>query len=453
MYEQDYEPLGNLSLKKSNEMICAKYQSSLLENQVMAIALTRIEFNNRKVRGPLQAKLYPRELKELIGEPTHIYRTLKTLSKTMTGHTMLLEDGKGNFKAFAIVTNADYIDGVFTMTFNDILGEHLLGLEKNYTTLELSVLTGLTKNSSYRLFEILKKEMWKAKIGSNNGMVTVEYNIAELKFMIGLANSDCQKFKNEIARMGNHINWEMLYEHLDKKDKMYEEWRDFQRSVIKVAQEELEKTSNIRFEYTPIREGRKIKRIRFNVFHNKPINQKEVKRREEIIIKNNKVVEEQSHQLDIFTYEHEKLITELEGHNKLTRDDINLFLEKANYDDEKVRRAIEKADKQDNIKNYVGWIITCIKDGYDEVEVVKGSAELADQVNNIMENMQNNGKEIAEKFWNKIKNKGEYEEFEECLKKAGMSTMALEIACSSFDECVKVYCNWKTKKQIIIESN
>ena len=34
------EPLYNLSLVKSNDMISAKYKATLLENQVMAIALT-----------------------------------------------------------------------------------------------------------------------------------------------------------------------------------------------------------------------------------------------------------------------------------------------------------------------------------------------------------------------------------------------------------------------------
>jgi len=162
MNNQSYEPLQNLSLKKSNEMVSAKYKSTLLENQVMAIALTRIEVNSSDEKAPLSAKLYPGELKRLIGDPAHIYRTLKTVSKTMVGHTMFMEDNKGNFKAHAIVTDATYESGVFTVKFNENLRDHILGLERNYTTLELSVLTDFKKNSSFRIYELLKKEFYKS---------------------------------------------------------------------------------------------------------------------------------------------------------------------------------------------------------------------------------------------------------------------------------------------------
>ena len=115
------EPLYNLSLVKSNDMISAKYKATLLENQVMAIALTRIEVNEKDKEHPLVARLYPRELKKLVSDDRHIYRDLKDLAKTITGHTMFLEDGKGNFKAFSVVPNAIYKDGVFSIIFNSFL--------------------------------------------------------------------------------------------------------------------------------------------------------------------------------------------------------------------------------------------------------------------------------------------------------------------------------------------
>ena len=89
------EPLNSLSVRKSNDFIAAKYKSSLLENQVMAIALTRIEANAVDIDGSLEARLYPGELKRLVSDPAHIYRDLKKMSKAITGHTMFLEDGKG----------------------------------------------------------------------------------------------------------------------------------------------------------------------------------------------------------------------------------------------------------------------------------------------------------------------------------------------------------------------
>ena len=169
-------PMETRSYVKSNEMISAKYRSTLLENQVMAIALTRIEGNPNDLDNPLEARLYPGELKKLVSDDAHIYRDLKALAKSITGHTMFLEDGKGNFKAFSVVPNADYQDGVFILKFNQVLREHLFGLERNFTTLELSVMTNFKKSSSFRIYELLKKDLFRSKASVNNGRVDVEYN-------------------------------------------------------------------------------------------------------------------------------------------------------------------------------------------------------------------------------------------------------------------------------------
>ena len=286
---QQYEPLENLSLQKSNSLVSAKYKSSLIENQIMAIALTRIEVNASDSAAPIEARLWPGELKRLIGDPTNIYKTLKKVSKTMTGHTMFIEDGKGNFKAFAVVNNADYQDGVFTIEFNKNLREPVLGLEKNYTSLELAVLTRFKKNSSFRIYELLKSHIYKSRAGVNDGRVDVEYNISELRFMIGLANGDDPGVKNAMAAMGNNIDWDVLYSKLEKKDRKYETWFDFQRYVIKPAQEELAEKSNIRFEYEGIRKGRKMGHILFGIYPNTPRNPDVIYERQEFIEQNAKV--------------------------------------------------------------------------------------------------------------------------------------------------------------------
>ena len=262
---RENEPLQGLSLAKSNEMISAKYKSTLLENQVMAIALTRIEVRAKGTDSVLEARLYPGELKRLVSDKNHIYRDLKALSKSITGHTMFIEDGKGNFKAFSIVPNAEYTDGVFIIKFNEEIREHILGLESNYTTLELGVMTGFEKNSSFRIYELLKQDIYKSRPDVNGGRVDVEYNISEFRFMIGLANGDAQNVKNEMARMGKNIDWDVLYSKLDKKDRKYEKWYDLAKYVIRPAQEELGKKSDIRFEYEGMRSGHRMVKVIFHI--------------------------------------------------------------------------------------------------------------------------------------------------------------------------------------------
>ena len=121
------DPITRFKVRKSNDLIVAKYKASLLENQVMAIALSRIEVNaDNDGDYSLEAHLYPGDLVRLISDPTHIYRDLKKLSKKIIGRTMFLEDGNGNFKAFAVVPNAEYQDGVFTIKFNNEINMFLI---------------------------------------------------------------------------------------------------------------------------------------------------------------------------------------------------------------------------------------------------------------------------------------------------------------------------------------
>ena len=82
------------------------------------------------VKAPLVAHLYPGELKRLVSDPAHIYRDLKVLSNRMTSRNLFIEDGKGNFESFSIVTNASYVNGILEIKFNESLRKHVFGLEK-----------------------------------------------------------------------------------------------------------------------------------------------------------------------------------------------------------------------------------------------------------------------------------------------------------------------------------
>lgn len=440
------EPLSQLSLRKSNDFITAKYNSSLLENQVMAIALTRIEVNASDRDSPLEAKLYPSELKRLVSDEAHIYRDLKKLAKTIIGHTMFLEDGKGNFKAFSIVPNADYINGIFTIKFNNELKDHVLNLEKNYTSFMLSVMTNIKRNVSFRLYEVLKKEAYKIPLKTKTlqePYTQAEYNISELKFIMGLANADDPAVKKAIASSGRSIDWDELYEKLDKKDRKYDDWRDFARRVLKPAQEELEEKSDIRFEFEGLREGRRTKRILFTIYRNTPRNPEIIDEKMRLLNQNSEADRQLEYPMDAYIDFYEEFC----GHCDLGKEDIDLLISKAGGDIEKVRRAIELADKQDYINNYMGWLIRCIEQNYTGIEVLQGSAEDAKRISSIKAYYNTNKDEIAAKVWNKSKTKDEFAGFESEVNSINYTIEQLEEIYSPA-EMVEMFLNWKLGKSI-----
>lgn len=436
------EPFRDQIVKKSNALILAKYKSTQLENTIMSIALSRIEARKIDGRTKLEANLYPGELKYLISDPSHIYRDLKNLAKSIVGNTMIIEDGKGNFSAFSMVPNADFKDGVLKITFNDEIRSHIegLGSEKGFTSLAIAITSTFESNASTRLYEVLKKEAYRIP---HNGCAKIEYDLYELKFMIGIANSECEKAKNYIKR-NKVLNWEEMYSILDKKDKQYDEWGDFKRYVLDKAKKELKEKSDIRFEYVGIREKRKTSRVLFTIYKNSSkAKEEKIKQRKEYIEKNMAPSDYTQMTLD---FEDDDVVdmtifSDFVGHNELTPQNIETFLDKAGGDEEKVRKAIALADKQDNIKNYVGWIISAITNNYTETQTMNGSAEMAKFMNRLEERIHDNS--LVDESWERMKTKPDFDQF---IESTGLKLDQLECAFDKL-ELIERYTRWSSRQK------
>lgn len=451
MGESEYQPIEDAKLYKSNTFISAKYKSTLIENQITAIALTRIQQKIKDGKTSLMAEIYPGELKKILGSDNNIYRTLRQLGVQMTGRTMLIEDGKGNFKSFSFINNANYIDGTFTVIFNEELRPLISNLENKFTIYELSILTEFEHNSSYRLYELFKKEMYDTNPKMVNGEIHLEYNISELKFTIGICDIDNSSIKNERARMGNNIDYDILFSKLEKGSRKYERWNDFEKRVIIPAQQELKEKSNIWFEYEPVKtKGRKIGRIKF-ILHKQEYNNNNLINKQKVIAAGkkdfNEVINEDNRQLEIPMDLYVEIYNDYVGHNELTKEDIDLLLQKANYDKLKVVEAIEMADRQENLTNYMGWIIRCIEENYTNTETIRGSHETAVKVKSIQEDFESKIPDLAEKTWKKIKKRDNFPEFINFIKESGM-TLSMYEELYECDERNKEYFQWlKTIKK------
>lgn len=437
IFMEQLEQNTDLMIRKSNTLISGKFKTSILENKIMAIALTRIEIKD----GCPVARLYPGEIKQLLGKntDTNIYKKLKRTAKLMTGHQIVIEDSKGNFSIFTMVNNADYVDKQFIITFNKNMTPFVHQLKNNFTTYEVATLMKIEKAHSYRLYELLKKEIYRSDPNINNGVVTKEYGLSELKCTIGLANTDEAGVQRAIA---DGKSWDEIYYNV-VKDKSFEVWYEFRRQVLDVAQKELAEKSDIVFEYEPLKygSGAKVRRIRFYIAKNEPSKTKpEMDRMVDLIhTMNEEQVASDTDNDGVYSYI---------GHNKLTRDDIIEFMRVAEEDEEKVENAIKLADKQDYLKNYVGWIISCIKGKYEQpTEVIQGSSEKADTVNNLKTEIDNNEADIAERIWRKIKNKEDYIEFIAYLNSKGIKENTLDVVYDT-NERIDLYTNWKTKRKL-----
>ena len=259
------------NFKKSNILIGAKYRSTLMENKILAVALSKIETARIEKDGSLVSSMSAAELRELFGDSTgSIYRHLKPVAKGMTSRVIGMEDPeKKEFHYMAVVTNADYKDGIFSITFNPLLRDQINNIKNKFTLLSLPTMMSFKSVYSFRLYELLRSETF---IGNHNCQYNLDGSfefltgLAELKLEIGVIDADNDKVKRVLSAGPDY----------DKAieaapEKRFTEWYDFKRRVLDTARDEINRKTDMILDYLPKREGRggKIRSVLFKVQYKK----------------------------------------------------------------------------------------------------------------------------------------------------------------------------------------
>lgn len=461
MQDKELMPVQNSYLYKSNTFISAKYKSTLLENQITAIALTKIQQHIKGKDVNLIAEIYPSELKQILGSDSNIYRTLKNLRQTLGGRTILLEDGKGNFTFFPLIQKAEYNEGVFTIRFNDEIKPLISNLGKNFTPLEVSILTSVKSNSAYRFYELFEKEMYEGNIKyvKEKGCIVVDYNISELKFLIGICDIDDNSIKSERIRMGKNLDYDVLFNKLPKSSQKYVQSSDFIKRVVIPAQKELKEKSNIRFEYEGLKtKGNRIGKIRFYLYPNNN-NETQIRSRTKMINDANKkfknTIEEDGRQLEIPMDVNIELYEEFVGLHGITKDDIDVMLRKTNYDQAKVREAIYYVNNKEHVNGFTNYVMSVLNHPewiLDDTAVVNGS-DLNPDLVKIGKDMRNNitkeqtKKKNPKEIWeNVIKKRADFTDFVVYMQNKDNWGLDDFEAVFTYEEMIDYWKKWNDNK-------
>lgn len=376
-----------LVVKKSNDFILSKYKlSSSLEGKLIAFSLTRLQL----VDGTPEATFHVGELKKLLYSKNkeaavsdkNIYTKLKKISTTMTSHSILMEDEKKKkFVSFSLITKASYDDGEFKMTYNRELTPFVYNLKQNFTTYGIENIIEFESVYSLKIYEILRKEAYRL---SNIPMIEVEYSLSELRALLGLIDMPEPEMERLLSK---GLSWEEIEK--TAKSTQIPAYGNFKRRVLNKAKEEINKYSDIFIDFSEVFAGKggKTKAIIFSIRKNDG--------REEL-------------PLELLVFE---------GHNGLTKKDLENLYKDANKDVSAIKDAVELAKDTPHIENYVGWLRSCVKGGWtgEKIETLHGSKEKADQINTIKEKLEEakkdpNGEFFVNMFAN-ISKKPEFETF------------------------------------------
>jgi plasmid replication initiation protein len=359
-------------LKKSNFLISSVYRASLLENKVLALALTKVRLSDE---GRPVATLKTREIKEMMNVTGNAMGTyLKDVATSLAGRTMFIESEDGSFKCMSLVGVVSYQSGSGTMEikFEPEIKDYIYDLKANFTMLNIPMMLSFRSGWSYRLYELLVSRAYHSKYDKDNGNVFhIKYGVSELKLHLGTVqikddkgkiNRDIQKELEKKDVDYDHIVNDLVHEKL----KSFDKWCDFKRRVLDVAVDEINEKSDLHVEYELMRSGRggKIYGIDFEV------------------IKQDNTVEPTISE-DVPTPSDSELDDMVDAVMDIIDEKIKIsqakaLLKVADYNVTKIEVAYELACKQEEIHNLIGWMTSAIQNNYQDnpIHKVKGySAE------------------------------------------------------------------------------
>lgn len=434
-------------VRKSNSFVTAKFRTTIMGNKIIALSLAKLEEKD----GQLQAILYPSEIRRLLGaqNDTNLYRRLKSVAQTLAGHVITIEDGKGNFEVFNMITNVSYKDHRMVITYNRMMTEQMSRLKSNYTSYELATLVGFSKNYTYRLYEILKKEAWRLK-ETIAPYVEKEYGLNELRCMIGLVNTDAP-YISKAVQAG--ASWDRIVEEIAKReDIQYDNFGDFKSRVLNVAQQEMQEKSDIAFDYELIKGGTggRVRAILFYIRNNIVSDEValQIRQAQEAIEEAAPEYAELSRSVEeaekLSCYEAVKEYLRAKGIRTANFSQATFFqIYKASGENIAViREEIDYSIGVPNIKNYFGWLTAAVKERYSQnkpVQTIFGDCDRAERVEDVKSMVVSD--EVKEKIWNRYKT--ESPEFDEFIDSFEFPDICAVEMMFSLDERIRMFIDFK----------
>ena len=340
-------------LKKSNFLISSVYRATLLENKVLALALTKVTLNEE---GRPVATLKTREIKQVLHVTGNAMSTyLKDVATSLAGRTMFVESEDGSFQCMNLVGVVTYKSGTGTMEikFEPEIKDYIFDLKANFTMLNIPMMLSFRSGWSYRLYELLTSKAYHSKYDKNTGNVFhIKYGVSELKLHLGTVQikDDKGKINRDIQREleKKEIDYDYIVNELvHEKLKSFDKWSDFKRRVLDVAVSEINEKSDLQVTYQLLRGGRggRIYGIDFEVTRQDAVVEKTAK---------DPVKVPSAEELDSMADQVLEIIEE-----KIKISEAKALLKAADYDLARIEQAYSIACRQEEIHNLMGLADSC----------------------------------------------------------------------------------------------
>lgn len=373
--KEQVTPFRHEVLNKSNYFIGMKYKASVLEHQITYLAMLKVQQKDYVERPDgIYVTLSAAEIREATGNTSgSFYAKLKNVADEMTGNNFgKADDENEHFIFITLINRAEYDRGRFDMRFPLELKKYLINVSCDFTQVSKKIAMALKKKPySFPLYQVLKKQCYypKGYNGEKNYVFSVVIGLAELKLEMGLVNLKDSPDVRKALREGTGTQEDYERAVKKSKDKMYDVFGDFESRCLKPSVQEINEKSDIFVKYKKNKQGRggRVYSIDFTIYLTDKTN-KNLEEMETFVptrVEKPGKVQPDISQEDIFRFCMEacSLLSEY----SIGLPDMMSIAEAANYDIEKIKKAKNILQSTTGeINNLTGWLISCIKEGYEE---------------------------------------------------------------------------------------
>jgi len=232
------DSLNGVTVRKHNDLIEARYQlPSLQEQRVIHMLLGQIKPDDEDFKG---YKILVSDFAKIAGiRADNLYSQMDSITMSLRDRRVSIRQGK-SFLHTGWLSSAKYIhgSGYVELRFDPNLKPYLLQLKDHFTQYKLDAVLHFKSVYAIRLYEMLKKEAFKAKIDPT---------------------SKTKRFEVEYT-------YEFMRESFVVEKKEYSQFNNFKRKTIEPAVTEIyDKTELNIYDVVYGKTGRAISRILFKV--------------------------------------------------------------------------------------------------------------------------------------------------------------------------------------------
>ena len=207
----------------ANQINESRFKMSKGEQKLMLYCVAMIDNKEGRIE-----RTFEMDIKDFISflgiKGNDYYRRMLDMTRDFASRVFEIKQPNGELHQIPVLSIIKYKKGSVELKVNDQLAPYLIDLKSHFTKYSLQEVLSLKSAFAMRLYQLLAQYQYKQE---------VEFSLEKLRFCL---NVDDGKFKR---------------------------YFDFKRYVLEYAQNEINKKSTLRFEYKPIKKGRKVIAIKF----------------------------------------------------------------------------------------------------------------------------------------------------------------------------------------------